>query len=202
MAGEIKRRLEAAVDMQLDKNDVIAIAVSDAESELNRRVKEYRQLAADADRQADGIKKELAEDVEHQLRSEVRLLLDNLVAAAKAFGVVLTSQDRFTFNDEGVGTLVISLHEGGSHRLGKSFTHVLTPQQRSRHDRCRELREVAAGNRRSEVDTRRQLSQIGTLERSVRADLARASLRRVEGGQEVLDAVLGDLSKRLLALPG
>lgn len=51
------------------------------------------------------------------------------------------------------------------------------------------------------VTWKKRLANIGMLERQAKAAITEAELRKSEGGQELLETMLGDLQKQVLSLP-
>lgn len=200
----------AAIDVsgiQIDKNDLLAIAVSKAElymqNQLAAATKEIRQLekaikageasltakvtalAAVATQpsctQLEEAKKLCASSAKVRVRSEMQ-------------------QDKRTFSAD-----ILIVRRDDRYNDGFTFGHVtgnFDSDTTAVAERLEADSEKLDNAREAAVSWRKRLAQIPMLERQYRARLAEATLSKTEHGKALLDALGNQFESDVLALPG
>lgn len=191
------------VDLSIDKNDVLAIAVSRAEAGLIQTVEDYAASARETDREIAQKLKELEKTCEANLPDETASLTKTIPSQLSKLGAAQVWIHK-TIERNGKSyrlQLVSKVSYGGNVTLGEiSFTFEelkvaeLDQEITALEEKSKELKIKS-------LEARKRLSNISTLERAVRGRLAEARLREFENGEEVIRAVLADLDLNVKALP-
>jgi len=188
----------------VDKNDVLAVAISKAErfmqTHLAEAHKEIKRLERSIKDHSDNLTKYVGSLADKLAKPGIA----KLEAAKEACGskakvdsscemdvAKRTFKVNITFKNDGWGANTFGQLKG-------DFDSAATELAESLDKNGKLLAEA----REAAVDWRRKLSQIPTLERQYRARLAEAALSKTEEGQQLLDALSGDFEADVLALPG
>jgi hypothetical protein len=198
------------LDMGLDKNDVLAIAVSRAELQLQKLLKDETDTAKLYDQQATKIKERIKLEAEGSARDSYNHKVVNLRSALKAF----SSSHTVGFD--------VKIRFPDQHCLGEKYTLVTITATGGRYDNMSVVNEQvpfteeheelykqyeaeikkASEHKAVAVEIRRKLGNISTIERQMRARLAEAHLRQSADGEVLLQRLTGDLNDAVKALPG
>lgn len=189
-----------AVNVTIDKNDVIAIQVAKAERLLNDELK----AAQDAMKTHEKTLKGHADDL---TKSYAQTAKD---AAATAMGLLKTLADEFSglskrwvehaVADDG---LRVQIKFGGDYQNGTlTKTVPFTAEQVLQRATIKNTQDAVAEAQARVVAARQKLAKLPSLERQYRAALAEKTLATTAEGQAVLDAIGSDIKADVLALPG
>jgi len=195
-----------AIDMSLDKNDVLAIVVSRGEAQLNEGVKQANAHARRHEEAAKQARAQLTKEGVAAALAAVQPGVEQIRAgfAAIGDGPAITTDTATTINAEagtGQTTVTVTLKVRYD-AIRVQHTLPFTPEQQAVVRQVAQDEQAAAAARAEAVAFRRQLANIPALERAMRARLAEAKLRTTAGGQQVLDVLTGDLQAQIAALPG
>lgn len=191
------------IDLGIDKNDVLAIAVSRAEAGLIQTVENYAASAKETDKEIAQKLKELEKACEANLPDEIASLAKTIPSQLYKFGVPQVSIPKMLDRHEKTYSLKLTCKTsyGGSNLLGTvSFTFAEL-KVTELDEEITALEEKSKELKMKSLESRKRLSNISTLERAVRGRLAEARLREMENGEEVIQAVLADLDLNVKALP-
>ena len=191
------------IDLGIDKNDVLAIAVSRAEAGLIQTVESYAASAKETDKEIAQKLKELEKACEANLPDEIASLAKTIPSQLHKFGVPQATICRVFDRHEKTYSLKLTCKTsyGGSNSLGTvSFTFAEL-KVAELDEEITALEEKSKELKMKSLESRKRLSNISTLERAVRGRLAEARLREMENGEEVIQAVLADLDLNVKALP-
>lgn len=192
------------ISLDIDKNDVLAIAVSRAEAGLIQTVDNLTAQAKEKDKQAQAKRKELEETCYKNIPEEVAQATQAAKASLKTFGIAtiaanykiiwadkeyhitLTKQSAYSANRDTIAAKICTFDELNVTTLNDEIVAL--------EEQSKELKTQA-------LECRKKLNNIGTLERAVRGKLAEKRLRETEDGETVIQAVLADLDLNVKALP-
>ena len=188
------------VNLDIDKNDILAIAVSRAEAGLITKVENLATQAKDIDKLIALLTKELEAKAIYNIPAEFKAHTSNAIASLKAYGIpTATAKNEVSRNCR---ILVASLtSQGGNEIARKEFTFAELDVAEL-DDSIIKREEESKALKLEALETRKKLSNISTLERAVRGRLAEARLRELDNGEAVIQAVLADLDLNVKALPG
>jgi hypothetical protein len=192
-------------DIHIDKNDLLAVAVSKAELHMQQQLanatREIRRLERALKDGTTGLKEKIAQLAAKLAKPGVKAL----EAAREACGSKARVETNWDMQQEkGTFEVTISIKSNdhyGSANFGTlkgafdDAAQKLVAQLESDSQKLTDTRETA-------VDWRKKLAQIPTLERQYRARLAEATLSKTEKGQALLEALGGQFEQDVLALPG
>ena len=187
------------VNLDIDKNDILAIAVSRAEAGLIAKVENLATQAKDIDK----LIEELEAKAIYNIPAEFKAHTSNAIASLKAYGIpTATAKNEISRNCR---ILVASLTSQGGYGRNeiarKEFTFAELDVAEL-DDSIIKREEESKALKLEALETRKKLSNISTLERAVRGRLAEARLRELDNGEAVIQAVLADLDLNVKALPG
>lgn len=191
------------VNLDIDKNDVLAIAVSRAEAGLIAKVEELTAKAKDMDKSIALFTKELEAKAAHNIPTEFKTHTNSAITSLKAYGVAsIAAKNEISRASK---TLTASLtyqsgYGGRSSLASKEFTFEELGVS-GINDEIIRMEEESKELKVQALETRKRLGNINTLERAVRGKLAEARLRELENGEAVIQAVLADLDLNVKALP-
>ena len=191
------------VNLDIDKNDILAIAVSRAEAGLIAKVENLATQAKDIDKLIALLTKELEAKAIYNIPAEFKAHTSNAIASLKAYGIpAATAKNEISRNCR---ILVASLTSQGGYGRNeiarKEFTFAELDVAEL-DDSIIKREEESKALKLEALETRKKLSNISTLERAVRGRLAEARLRELDNGEAVIQAVLADLDLNVKALPG
>ena len=191
------------VNLDIDKNDILAIAVSRAEAGLIAKVESLTAQAKDADKAIALLTKELESKAIYNIPSEFKAHTNNALTSLKAYGVQsIAAKNEVSRNCK---MLVSSLTSQGGYGRNEIARKEFTFDELgvAELDAAITRREEDSKSLKLEaLENRKKLSNISTLERAVRGRLAETRLRGMDGGEAVIEAVLADLDLNVKALPG
>lgn len=192
-----------SVHLDIDKNDIIAIAVSRAEAGLIAKVESLTGQAKAVDKQIATLTKDLEAKAICNIPSEFKVHTNNAILSLKAYGMTTAAVKYEVLRNNRM--LVVSLtHQGGYGRneiVRKEFAFYELGVSELDDYIVKQLEDSNALKLEA-LETRKKLSNINTLERAVRGRLAEAKLRELDNGETVIQAVLTDLDQNVKALPG
>lgn len=195
------------VHLGLGLNEVIVIGVARAERQLQDTVKQATDASNEKTSRADKIKREVNQQNEAELLSQYQDKLDAVTWAIRMLGgsvshTVSTGRVQHT-SDVQQSTLEISVcgkSDGFAARY--SFSLCFSAELQAKVAEATFIHADAAHDRQVAVDARKKLSNIGSLERQLRARVAEKKLSTIAGGKELLALLTNDIDAQILALPG
>ncbi len=191
------------VNLDIDKNDILAIAVSRAEAGLIAKVESLTTQAKDADKAIALLTKELEAKAIYNIPSEFKAHTNNALTSLKAYGMQsIAAKNEVSRN---LKVLIASLTNQGSYGRNEIARREFTFEELgvAELDAAITRREEDSKSLKLEaLENRKKLSNMNTLERAVRGRLAETRLRGMDGGESVIEAVLADLDLNVKALPG
>ena len=190
------------VNFDIDKNDILAIAVSRAEAGLIAKVESLTTQAKDTDKAIALLTKELEAKAFYNIPSEFKDHTNNAITSLKAYGIsTVATKNEISRPSK---TLIVSLSQQGSYGRNEIARKEFTFEELgvAELDAAITRREEDSKSLKLEaLENRKKLSNMSMLERAVRGRLAEARLREM-GGESVIEAVLADLDLNVKALPG
>ena len=187
------------VNLDIDKNDILAIAVSRAEAGLIAKVESLTAQAKDLDK----IITLLTQELEAKATAEFKAHTSNAILSLKAYGITtVTAKNEVSRYCK---TLIASLTQQGNYGRNEIARKEFTFDElgvSELNDSITKKEEESKALKTEALETRKKLSNISTLERAVRGRLAEARLREMDGGESVIQAVLADLDLNVKSLPG
>jgi hypothetical protein len=192
------------VNFDIDKNDILAIAVSRAEAGLIAKVESLTAQAKDTDKAIALLIKELEAKAIYNIPDQFKDHTNDAITSLKAYGIqtvavnyeisrpyktlsaVLSQQGSYSHGRDKIARKEFTFEELGVTELDAAITR--------REEDSKSLKLEA-------LENRKKLSNMSMLERAVRGRLAETRLREM-GGESVIEAVLADLDLNVKALPG
>jgi hypothetical protein len=191
------------VNLDIDKNDILAIAVSRAEAGLIAKVENLATQAKDIDKLIALLTKELEAKAIYNIPAEFKAHASNAIASLKAYGIPTAAAKNEVSRNCRI--LVASLTSQGGYGRNEIARKEFTFDEldvAELDDSIIKREEESKALKLEALETRKKLSNISTLERAVRGRLAEARLRELDNGEAVIQAVLADLDLNVKALPG
>ena len=180
-------------EIKIDKDDLIAIRVSEVETGLLQAQAETDTEIRKADKANKDADKALTKAVEKRMETKYGSDADKAMKALKTLGVTNVAKIlNVSRDDEGnrakvsVGVKTVSGYGGSltaDHKVSYDAdekSQVKAIEKRNEH--LRSLRERA-------VEIRKRLSQLSSLERQAKAAMAKNALKQSREGRELLDQV-------------
>jgi hypothetical protein len=217
MAKEPKSELivpEIVTEVTIDKDDVLAVGITEAEEYMQEQLDgwkdEQKKKEAEAAEHsknrtqilaADGA--EFAHAIEHQLREGLACLNCKKLEFNHSTSEICmhpgtrkrpTYSVQINVNERGNGHGALSLQRTFTRPAPKEAAEEFKAQHKAQDEA------TAAGQQA--LEWKRRLTRIPQYERKLRAELAKNRLGKTADGKAVLAAMLGDVKKKVLALPG
>lgn len=193
------------ISLDIDKNDVLAIAVSRAEAGLIQTVDNLTAQAKEKDRQVQAKRKELEETCYKNIPEELAQATQAAKNSLKIFGIAtIAANYKVNWTDKEYHiTLTKQAAYSGPYRdtIATKICTFAELNVTALNDEIIALEEQSKELKTQALECRKKLSNIGTLERAVRGKLAEKRLRETEDGESVIQAVLADLDLNVKALP-
>jgi len=196
------------VSMDMDKNDVLAIAISRAEEMMNARISECRRDTKAINDRIEQIKEDCAKVyTDHALPIAEHFIEDYKALLTKyGFPVVKMEYEVIPLKEE-PEKYSLRIHEKTDSRYAKTFFDKTVSLPEADVNRVAALKEDLKGAyldlegiNEIHADWRKRLADIGRLERKLRGRLAEHRLIQVDGGKEVLALLTENLEKDVLML--
>lgn len=191
------------VNLDIDKNDILAIAVSRAEAGLIAKVESLTAQAKDLDKIITLLTQELEAKATYNIPAEFKAHTSNAILSLKAYGIsTVAAKNEISRNSK---ILVASLTQQGNYGRNEIARKEFTFDElgvSELNDSITKKEEESKALKLEALETRKKLSNISTLERAVRGRLAESRLREMDGGESVIQAVLADLDLNVKSLPG
>ena len=191
------------VNLDIDKNDILAIAVSRAEAGLIAKVESLTTQAKDLDKIITLLTQELEAKATYNIPTEFKAHTSNAILSLKAYGISTVAAKNEV--SRYCKTLIASLTQQGNYGRNEIARKEFTFDElgvSELNDSITKKEEESKALKTEALETRKKLSNISTLERAVRGRLAEARLREMDGGESVIQAVLADLDLNVKSLPG
>jgi hypothetical protein len=190
------------VNFDIDKNDILAIAVSRAEAGLIAKVESLTEQAKDTDKAIALLIKELEARAFYNVPDQFKDHTNDAITSLKAYGISTVAVNYEVSRP--YKTLSAVLSQQGSYGRDKIARKEFTFEELGVTDLDAAItrREEDSKSLKLEaLENRKKLSNMSMLERAVRGRLAETRLREM-GGESVIEAVLADLDLNVKALPG
>lgn len=195
-----------AIDAQIDKDDIVAIAVCEAERRLQKELSQRREEISRLDDDLHHLNEEAARLGQAAAVGSVQQHTLNIVASLRALGLTVESKISLAqlpnspVNGQELGPMRVKIAITNFHEFTVACPILPSGQLRDTLNAI-----YAAMARRSHleagaIECRRKLSSMATIERQMRAKLARAKLEETAAGQRILDAMLNNIDQNLLEL--
>lgn len=203
MASKSSKAVSVSLDdLNVTMQDVLAIAVSDAENQLNETIKSYTAEANSLETQADALETKVRVDNEAEVLALVQGKVDDIRPYFAEFdGSVSVSLSTTNYRGQHASHATVRFAFGHSY-IEHQHSLPYSVERVAEISRAGELRTAATHARTVVVEARRKKADLGSIERQARAKLARRSLESREGGAELLAVLTGDIKNSLDALPG
>lgn len=198
------------LDMRLTADDVVAIGTSGVESQLADRLKELTKQREVIDAANTEAAEELNKLGIKYAEQRHKLAAEDLIAAGATFGLVWTARYGCQINDV-TGTVVLNVHVSGetsaiSHNsasIGLREAKIQQPAEYAAVRAAIEKRQAEHALLTSQmVEIKRLLSDPTSIGRAVRAQLATYKLKKSDTGQDILQALKGEISPNITRLLG
>lgn len=194
--------LTAGINMNVDKNDIIAIKLSAAERSLNEDLKSAQARARTHEKEIKFKTTELAKLYAATLATTITPAVDTLKALAKEFDGFAITEPGYSEGQNGLTVSVSVVKDNyGNHRSISKLVPYDDAQKKLQEEVQAEkdkLKDVHA----EIVEAKQRLAKMPTLERQYRAAIATAALSSTEQGLALLSQLeSGDVKKDVLALP-
>lgn len=196
----------------LDKNDVIAIAVSKCETVMNQKIVSLDKSIKDAEKRIKDNDKKLRTAISAIAEKHTKKAAADFIKAGKTFGKSLTTDTTWDFrhrchDDQKEISVTLCIRDprdtnGYNDTFSLSDVVPLTKKEQDLQELIQKDRELITATKEEIVQWRRRLSKIDSLERQYRAKFAEASLSQSEAGRALLDAIDSKHEEDVLALPG
>jgi len=200
--SQIQTTVSSNVNFDIDKNDILAIAVSRAEAGLIAKVESLTEQAKDTDKAIALLTKELEAKAFYNVPDQFKDHTNDAITSLKAYGISTVAVNYEVSRP--YKTLSAVLSQQGSYGRDKIARKEFTFEELGVTDLDAAItrREEDSKSLKLEaLENRKKLSNMSMLERAVRGRLAETRLREM-GGESVIEAVLADLDLNVKALPG
>jgi len=200
-------------DVTIDKEDVLAVGITEAEEYMQTELKACQEDAADQGRQARehseargkilaAAGKVFAKAIEEQLTEGLQCLNPKKLNYAHTVSELCMppkgSRKPPTYNIQ----LQVQECNGRGLNLSRTFTERAPIEARDELRAEQACHAAQSESQNEAMEWKRRLSRIPQYERKLRAELAKKRLVKTASGKEILAAMLGDVKTRVLALPG
>lgn len=192
------------INLDIDKNDVLAIAVSRAEAGLIQTVDNLTAQSKEKDKQVQAKRKELEETCHKNIPGELAQAIQTAKTSLKTLGIN-TIADSYKVNwQDKEYNIALNKQSAFASSRDTIVSRTLTFAElnvTALNDEIIALEEQSKELKMQALECRKKLNNIGTLERAVRGKLAEKRLRETNDGEAVIQAVLADLDLNVKALP-
>jgi len=193
----------ATANISIDKNDLLAIAVSRSELHIQeqlgtatREVKRLEKAIADGNKELASKVSGIAAKIAKPVVTKLETLRDQTESKVK----IVTKHD----SKDDTGTINIAISVATSDQWGGVTFCTLSGEYddtaKALVTKIKSDGESLVTAKSTAVEWRRRLAQLPTLERQYRARLAEATLSKTKQGRGLLEALGGDFEKDVLAL--
>ena len=218
----VEKPVEITGSLAIDKDDIIAIAVTDAETKMQAQLDAAKKSQKDLNKEAEQVTKELDEIVLAEFTGKVEKQSAATIALYKSWGVDVTAnptaqlkqvynkdkkehewkqisgQLNFEEDPEGRRHPNLEVHSYPS----LHFTFNCKAATTKLKLKIAELQEQAKAAGEEAMEWKKKLTQLPRMERQYRARLAAARLQKDDIGREILEDLLGGVDDSVALLPG
>lgn len=196
-------------EVLVDKDDVLAVGITEAEEFMQAQVavandnaKEARQSAQEHYRAKD----KALTDRGVEVRDELETRMADVFRDLGCHKVTFTVQSCDLSQDDGKAYFVsytVNASDGkGTMRFTRSTREKAPKKAVEELKAAAEAEKTARDWEASALEWKRRLTRLPQYERKLRAEIAKTRLAKTPAGKEILQAMLGDVKNRVLALPG
>lgn len=202
--------------VDITKDDIIAVGVVEAEDYMQGELKSAQEAAAAAFKKSQELSTELTET----LHKFGQAFTDEIAVELTA-GLQCLNPRKLTFSCN-VSTIyepaesrkkpyvwvtvTCSEARGENNESGlqltRGFKQYVPKEYIELRDAVNEQQSIGEAKNKEALEWKRRLSRIPQYERILRSELAKSRLEKTQTGKDILHAMLGDVKKRCLALPG
>lgn len=216
VAGEVELVSDVSAHVQIDKDDVIALGINQAEEFMQEQLehcqeeqRKQQKLVTEHSERFTKILIAAAEEYVADMKAALREALK--VCAVKKVGfAVRPSGPQKQQGKKGLfySIQLIADENNGHNRHSSSFTFSqkfvvpLPKEAKEAHDEMGKCQAEYDQLAKEALEWKRRMARVPQLERSLKADLAKTRLSKSEEGQRLLDSMISDVKDRVLRLPG
>jgi hypothetical protein len=197
--------LPVVVANEVSRDDILSIGIARFESAAIAEVDRTAKVVANLEQQYKTTKSNAEKAAEARLITEATALVAQAEAAIRALtggGYKFKHVVGVVINEAGaaINNNYVQMSQSSSGYYNLNLPGKLTSDEEAVVLTLKSLGEQLTTARAAAVDARRRQAQLPTIERQLRGKLAQTRLQTVDGGQELIDAMLSDLTE-LKALP-
>jgi Skp family chaperone for outer membrane proteins len=182
------------VDLSLDKNDIIAIKVSEVEVDLQNKLADASKQIKEGNQKVDGLRKKIQASVDKRLKKGVEEKVKTVTDAFDYLGITVDSSVNVVIDDHNGGVIKIQFDQRANDyhyaRFSKETNFKYNKSEKKLCEEIKKVQEFLSELQDYVIALRQQLSKINTLERQVRASLARKALES-KGHSDILKRIDG-----------
>lgn len=201
-------------NVDLDKEDVLAIGMSEAEDRMQEHLDSAMKSRNQAQEEADAYMQkahDLLQEAAEDECEEMKKALAEAMKAMKIRNVEFTVQHHLPCRDaKGAVSKEYSctLHccestddkRRGNLQFSRTFTFKTPTDVIRALDHSRDASQQSAEYEQTAMEWKRKLTQLPRYERKLRRRLAEARLSKSKEGRELLDTMIGDVTKDVLGI--
>ena len=216
MSNQETRELQVVTEIDINKDDVTAIAVAEAERRLKLQIADYTQKANYLAKLITENKKDIVKLGNDMIVTKLKKMTDKIDKALKMTGIKglecevdISVSDTFNIEFKGAMDSVnsysvsIILQDATQHRQRISIESGNIPASQKQVALCKKHQknqELHNDLNRQILETRRQLGDIPAMERQIRATLAKNSMMKHKGGKELVEEILKQVDPNMKML--
>jgi hypothetical protein len=196
--------LQSSANVNIDKNDIIAIQVAKAERHLNELLSAAQATMKTRETELKLLLGELETSYQATaVTATTKLIADLQAIKTEGFDVPALGKPEYRETNDGSGLVVgVAIGDKNSYnRLALSKTVPYSDSQKTLRATITTTKEQLSAAQTEVVAAKQRLNKLPTLERQYRAALAEKTLASTEEGKALLDAISSDASTDVLALP-